>query len=98
MSRHSLERALHQLCVDRGAKQRFREDPAAFLDRFQLGEAERAMVLAFDVKGLQDQGVNPMLTMGFWQELSPDRSMKTYMAKLGGAKAGESGFSAALKG
>ena len=98
MSRNTLERALHQLCVDRAAKQRFREDPAAFLDRFVLDDGERAMVLGFDVKAVQDHGVNPMLTMGFWQELAPDRSMTTYMTRLGGAKAGEAGFSAALKG
>lgn len=98
MSRNTLERVLHQLCVDRAAKQRFREDPAAFLERFPLEEHERAMVLGFEVKGLQAHGVSPMLTMGFWQELSPDRSMKTYMQKLGGAKSGETGFSAALKG
>jgi hypothetical protein len=82
MSRHVLERVLHQLSVDRAAKQRFRDDAQAFLRRFSLSDAERAMVLDFDVVALQQAGVNPMLTMGFWQELSPGRDMRAYMARL----------------
>lgn len=98
MSRNTLERALYQLCIDRSAKQRFKEDPAKFLERLAMSDAERAMVLDFDVKGLQACGVNPMLTMGYWQELSPQRDMQIYMSKLRDVKDGESVFSAALKG
>ena len=58
MSRNVLERVLHQLTVDRAAKQRFREDAAAYLQRFALSEAERAMLTGFDVLGLQQAGVN----------------------------------------
>lgn len=82
MSRHVLERVLHQLSVDRSSKQRFRDDAEGFLRRFPLAENERRMVLDFDVHGLQQAGVNPMLTMGFWQELSPQRDMRAYMARL----------------
>lgn len=98
MSRNTVERVLHQLCVDRAAKQRFREDAAHFLERFSLTDTERAMILSFDVKGLQEHGVNSMLTMGYWQELSPQRDMKAYMAKLRDVNDGEAVFSAALKG
>lgn len=97
MSRHVLERVLHQLSVDRYAKQRFKEDPEKFLDRFALDEAERRMVLGFDVLGLQRAGVNPMLTMGFWQELSPERDMRAYMKRLRPVADGESVHAAALK-
>ncbi|AMU04693.1 MULTISPECIES: extradiol ring-cleavage dioxygenase [Burkholderia] len=98
MSRNTVERVLHQLCVDRAAKQRFKEAAEQFLDRFQLTDAERAMIVSFDVKGLQEHGVNSMLTMGYWQELSPQRDMRTYMAKLRSVDRGEAVFSAALKG
>lgn len=97
MSRNVLERVLHQLSVDRSAKQRFRDDPEAFLQRFALTEAERAMLIGFDVLGLQQAGVNPMLTMGFWQELSPERDMRAYMKKLRPVGASEALHSAALK-
>ncbi|WP_322012764.1 hypothetical protein [Paraburkholderia sp. J12] len=97
MSRNVLERVLHQLSVDRSAKQRFREDAEGFLQRFVLTDGERRMVLDFDVLGLQQAGVNPMLTMGFWQELAPNRDMREYMARLRPVGDGESVHVAALK-
>jgi protocatechuate 4,5-dioxygenase alpha chain len=97
MSRDLLERVLHQLTVDRSAKQRFREDAEKFLSRYALSEAELAMVVGFDVLGLQQLGVNPMLTMGFWQELSPERDMRAYMKRLRPLTEGESIHVAALK-
>lgn len=97
MSRNTLERVLHQLTVDRAAKQRFRDDAQAFLARVAISDEERAMLLTFDVAGLQRLGVNPMLTMGFWQELSPQRDMRSYMQKLRPLAEGEVVHVAALK-
>ncbi|MDO5947044.1 MULTISPECIES: hypothetical protein [Burkholderia cepacia complex] len=97
MSRNVLERVLHQLSVDRAAKQRFREDAEGFLHRFALADDERRMVLDFDVLALQRAGVNPMLTMGFWQELSPERDMRAYMTRLRPVSDNEAVHVAALK-
>jgi hypothetical protein len=97
MSRNVLERVLYQLNVDRSAKQRFREDAAGFLAKFALDDDERRMVIEFDVLALQNAGVNPMLTMGFWQELSPNRDMRAYMARLRPVSDGEAVHVAALK-
>ena len=52
------------------------------------------MILEFDVKGLQEVGVNPMLTLGYWIEMSPDRKVSTYNNKLGST----SEHSASIKG
>lgn len=98
MSRNLLEKVLWQLSVDRTAKQRFRDDPQQFLARTGLNEQEQAWVLEFDVGALQAVGVNPMLTMGFWQELAPNRSMRVYKERLGARGDQISSFSAALKG
>ena len=98
MSRNLMERVLWQLCVERAAKERFRQDPAGFLARFELSEDETAMILGFDVAGLQAAGVNPMLTMGFWQELSAERDMAIYKQRLGCTDQHRAAFSAALKG
>lgn len=97
MSRNVLERVLHQLTVDRSAKQRFRDDAQGYLRRFALTEDERRMLLDFDIKGLQEVGVNPMLTMGFWQELSPQRDIREYMKRLRPLAADDAVHSAALK-
>ncbi len=98
MSRNLVERVLYQLCVDRSAKQRFKEGPGDFLSRYALSEPERAMVLTFDVKGLQTYGINPMLTMGFWQELAPQRDMRSYMKQLRDVGSTSAIFSAGIKG
>ncbi|MFC2973107.1 extradiol ring-cleavage dioxygenase [Azotobacter bryophylli] len=98
MSRNVLERVLWQLSVERAAKERFREEPRKFLSRFALSPEEVDMVVDFDVAALQRLGVNPMLTMGFWQELSPSRDMRLYKERLGATDNRYAGFSAALKG
>lgn len=97
MSRNVLERVLHQLTTDRAAKQRFRDDAAAYLARFALTDDERALLTGFDVAGLQRAGVNPMLTMGYWQELSPTRDMRQYMKALRSVADGEAVHVAALR-
>lgn len=53
------------------------------------------MLLGFDVAALQRLGGNPMLTMGFWQELAPERSMRLYKQNLGARDDQRAGFSAA---
>jgi protocatechuate 4,5-dioxygenase alpha chain len=98
MSRNVVERVLYQLCVDRGAKQRFKESPEDFLSRYALTDDERALVLGFDVKALQAYGINSMLTMGYWQELAPQRDMRAYMKQLRGVDSDGAVFSAGIKG
>ncbi len=98
MSRNLLEKVLWQLSVDRTAKQRFRDDPQKFIERTGLSEEHQKWVLNFEVGALQAAGVNPMLTMGFWQEMAPNRSMRIYKERLGAAEDQLSTFSAALKG
>lgn len=98
MSRNVLEKLLHQLCVDRSVKQRFKEAPEPLLARYALTDEERHWVCSFDVAALQQHGVNPMLTMGFWQENAPDRSPGAYMRALRPqADPAAPSFSAALK-
>lgn len=98
MSRNAVEKLLYQLCIDRGTKQRFKEESDKLLERYALTEEERRWVQTFDVAALQAHGVNPMLTMGFWQENAPNRSPAAYMKALRPqSSATEPVFSAALK-
>ncbi|MFK4754614.1 MULTISPECIES: hypothetical protein [Oceanospirillaceae] len=94
MKRDVIERVLWNLSMDRFSKMKFKEDPNKFLSRFVLDESDVEKILTFDVKALQEMGVNPMLTMGYWIEMSPDRSMHTYNQKLGST--GQ--YSASIKG
>lgn len=86
MSVHALESVLYDLGVKREARKQFAEDADAFLARYRLSEAERTMVKTFDVAGLQGEGVNAMLTMGFWQMCEPSRSLASYMQRLKGGQ------------
>jgi len=97
MSRNGLEKVLHQLCVDRAAKARLREDPEGYLARLPLPDDEKAMLRHFDVAALQRLGVNPMLTLGYWSENAPDRSMPAYMKALRGKADEVVPFGALLK-
>ena len=98
MSRNVLELVMYRLCVDRAVKQRFKEDAAALLARYDLTDAERAMLIGFDVAAMQAHGANPMLTFGFWSENAPDRQSSAYMRALrGAADPGQYAFSAVLK-
>ena len=97
MSRNVLEKLLHQLCVDRMTKQKFKEDAEKVLARYDLSEEETNMVLTFDVAGMQKHGVNPMLTMGYWQENAPSRSISAYTQALRPHDSSAPVFSAALK-
>lgn len=97
MSRNVLEKLMHQLCVDRSVKQRFKEDAEGLLARYALSDEEKAMVRNFDVAAMQKHGVNAMLTLGFWSENAPNRHPSAYMKALRGATAGGEVFSAALK-
>lgn len=98
MSRNAVERALWQLSVDRGAKEKYRADAEKFLERFALSAEECRQILEYDVKTMQANGVNPMLTMGFWQELGPKGGMKSYIKTLRGTEVTGQVHSAALKG
>jgi protocatechuate 4,5-dioxygenase alpha chain len=94
MSRDVLERILWSLSVDRFSKEKYREDPQKFLSRFPIDEEGVRMILEFDVKEMQEVGVNPMLTLGYWIEMSPDRRVSSYNRKLGS----DSAHSASIKG
>ena len=94
MKRDVLERVLWSLSVDRFSKSKFKEDPEKYLSRFPLAPEDVEMILSFDVKKMQEMGVNPMLTMGYWIEMSPDRRMSSYNKKLGS----EAQYSASIKG
>lgn len=82
MSANALEAALHQLSTDRNARTEFKTEPSRFLRRFVLQEREAAAIGAFDVRTLQDMGVSPLLTYGFWLTTAEQKTRAAYMAAL----------------
>lgn len=82
MTTHALELALHDLSCKKSARTTFAEDPAFFLSRYNLDEMEVAMVRDFDIRTLQQRGVSPLLTLGFWMLNAPQKSRTAYLARL----------------
>jgi protocatechuate 4,5-dioxygenase alpha chain len=94
MQRDVIERVLWNLSIDRFSKLKFKDDPKKFLARFALDQASVDAILNFDVKLLQEVGVNPMLTLGYWIEMSPSQDVSEYNQKLGST----ADYSASIKG
>ena len=84
MSVYMLEQVLYDLGVKRDSRKAFADAPDAFLAKYRLHEHEALQVKSFDVRALFDSGVNPMLTMGFWQMCSPTRSLRDYVLCMNG--------------
>ena len=82
MSVNLLEKILWDLSVNSDAKSRFRDDPNKLLQRYNLTDRERQMILEFDVRGLADEGVNTMLTMGYWMQLQGSGDMGEYLSRM----------------
>lgn len=89
MTIYALETALHDLSVKREARAAFAQDAAGFLRRYRLDDRERAMIQDFDVAALQEVGVNPMLTLGFWMMNEPGRSRAVYLERLRAGRTSE---------
>ncbi len=82
MSFEAIELALCDLGVKREARAGFQADPALFLSRYAVDEAEAAMICSFDIAGLQARQVSPLLTIGFWMMNHPSRSRREYLDRL----------------
>jgi Aromatic-ring-opening dioxygenase LigAB, LigA subunit len=80
MSRNVLEKVLFDLSTSGANKKAFAEAPDKFLGRYQLNEAEKSLILNYEVRALADLGVNTMLTWGFW--LQSGRKNGDYMKAM----------------
>lgn len=63
MSIYGLEDALWQASTNPKYARRLREDSTAYLEEFRVEENERMLLAAWDVRGLVEMGVNPMVLM-----------------------------------
>jgi|SRR5882762_5125188 len=86
MSSNNVERALWEINVNPESRRRFAEDAARFLGRYRLTQDECNMIRQFDVRGLTDHGVSPLLVMAFWMELQGGgRDLDEYLKRMSAA-------------
>ena len=83
MSHFTTERALWDITSGPVQMQAYMADPDAFLARYPLSDAERALITAKDVKGLSAMGNSDMLVMLFWVGVSGGfASLGEYLGRM----------------
>ncbi len=65
MSLYQLQKFLYHINRDAAQRQRYREDPAAFIKNYELSEDEAKAALEVDVRALYALGVHSLLLRPF---------------------------------
>jgi hypothetical protein len=84
MSISGVQKLLWELARDPGMLAAYRADSAAFISRYNIDAAERAQILAMDVRSLADSGVEPMILMQGWNAIVGPDSIADYLGRLNG--------------
>lgn len=88
MSNFAIEKLLWQACSNPAEAGTYRTAPEDYLGRFRIDDEERALLLAWDVAGLADRGVNPMLLMMSFNAVAGSGDMMEYIMKINRPRAG----------
>ena len=65
MSLYQLQKLIYHVNRDPAQRERYRQDPAAFVKGYELSEAESAALLNVDVRMLYTMGVHSLLLRPF---------------------------------
>jgi hypothetical protein len=65
MSLYQLQKLLYDVNRDPARRERYRQDPAAFVKNYDLTEAEAKAILQLDVRALYQMGVHSLLLRPF---------------------------------
>ena len=65
MSLYQLQKLIYHVNPDGAQRERYRQDPAAFVNNYELTEAEAKAALEVDVRTLYTMGVHSLLLRPF---------------------------------
>lgn len=82
MSNFAIEKLLWQACSNPADAGAFRAAPESYLGQFRIDDAERELLLAWDVTGLAARGVNPMLLMMSFNAVAGSGDMMEYITRI----------------
>ena len=82
MSLYQLQKLIYHVNRDSTQRERYRQDPAAFVKQYELTEEEAKAVLGVDVRALYSMGVHSLLLRPF--TLQHKVSNENYAAALKG--------------
>lgn len=84
MSLNALEKALWQVYTNHDDNARYKADPAAFAQGFDLDDDERKMLVEGDALAQIAHGANSMLVMMVWQSVYGLAEFHKYFAMVNG--------------
>jgi hypothetical protein len=82
MSNFAIEKLLWQAFTNPAEAGAFRDDPDSYLGRFRIDDDERDLLKSWDVAGLADRGVNPMLLLMGFSTVQPGANMMEYVGRI----------------
>lgn len=82
MSINAIEKALWQASMDPAAAAGLREDAESYLGQFRIDESERALMTSWDIRGLVDLGVHPMVLMMAFAAVNGPAASAQYVERV----------------
>lgn len=92
MSRYATSRVMWEITRERQLADRFRADPTAVLDGWDLTDEERKALAANDIRALFELGIHPFVLYHFALRLAGGFSMpfiQQYLGQLQGLTVGD---------
>jgi hypothetical protein len=86
VSINTIERILWQVHTNPAEAERFRADPAAYIQDFPLDPQEHSWLTTFNAGAMAEAGVSSMVLMMAFQVLRGPQHMGEYMQSLGEAR------------
>jgi len=82
MTINAMEKALWQASMNPEDARSLRDDPDAYLSGFRLDDRERSLMAAWDIRGVVELGVNPMVLMMANAAVNGPAASAEYVAKV----------------
>ena len=82
MSNFAIEKLLWQAFTNPAEAAAFRADAEGYLGNFRIDDEEKALIREWDVAGLADRGVNPMLLLMGFNAVVPGADMMEYVGRI----------------
>ena len=88
MSVYAVEKVFWEFGVDHARVGRFKADPDAYLESYNLTKEEKQAIKEVNLRDLADKGVSPLLTAMIWPILKgPEGYPMSYLKHMGAGEA-----------
>ena len=85
MSIHAVEKVFWEFGIDPARVGRYKADPDAYLNEYNLTEEERRNIKDINLKALADNGVSSILTLMVWPLIKgPEGMPMSYLKHMSG--------------